>query len=100
MWDTDGDGIPDGSDDQDDDGYTNYQEMEQSRDQIHLRVQPFNPCLPDPYAPTCSRYIPVTNAWPPFDGSQSVGAAIPFVWPIDNTTVPGGWNGHGGPQGS
>jgi IPT/TIG domain len=99
VWDTDGDGISDGADDQDEDGYDNYTEMELSRAQSHLRVQPYNPCLPDPYSPTCSRYIPITDAWPPFDGSQSTGAAVPFAWPIDNTVVPGGWNGAGGPQG-
>jgi hypothetical protein len=100
LWDTDGDGIADGADDQDEDGYDNYTEMQLSRDQSHLRTQPYNPCLPDPYSPTCSRYAPVENAWPPFDGSQLRGAAMPFVWPIDNTTVAGGWNGNGGPQGS
>jgi hypothetical protein len=100
LWDSDGDGIPDGADDQDEDGYDNYTEMELSRNQSGLRTQPYNPCLPDPYSPTCSRYIPITNAWPPFDGSQSLDAAMPFVWPIDNSSVVGGWNGRGGPQGS
>jgi hypothetical protein len=100
VWDSDGDGVADGADDQDEDGYDNRIEMQRSRSQSHLRVQPYNPCLPDPYSPTCSRWIPLTGVWAPFDGSQAVGAAIPFAWPIDNTAVPGGWNGNGGPQGA
>lgn len=102
--DTDGDGLPDGADDQDHDGWTNYQEMEQSRGGTGLRLQPFNPCLPDPHSPTCSRYVPFDNPWPPFDGTEPPDAALPFSWPAGKDAAmaspPGtGWNGYGGPQG-
>ena len=100
--DTDGDGVPDGADDQDHDGWTNYQEMQQSRADLGLRVQPYNPCLPDPYSRTCSRYVPIDpgSAWPPFDGSQSVGQRVPFDWPTPVTAGLGDtpWNGTGGSQ--
>ncbi len=99
--DSDGDGIPDGQDDQDNDGWDNFEEMQLGRDRTGLRVQPYNPCLPDPYAPTCSRSVPVTVAqpWAPFDGSQKVGDATPFSWPLPSVTALPGWNGLGGPQG-
>jgi hypothetical protein len=100
VWDSDGDGIPDGADDQDHDGYDNYTEMELSRAQSGLRTQPYNPCLPDPHSPTCSRYVPFSDAWPPFDGSQQIGDAIPFVYPRPSSQPPsGGWDGSAGPQG-
>lgn len=77
--DSDGDGVPDGADDQDNDGWTNLAEAQLSRLQIGYRVQPFNPCLPDPHSPTCSRYVRAdSEPWPPFDGSQKVDDAIPF----------------------
>jgi hypothetical protein len=111
--DTNGNGVPDGLDDQDNDGYDNIEEMQESRAEAGLRVQPFNPCLPDPYALTCSRWIPLpaTNAWPPFDSSQmfwdpinNIGDTVPFVWPHSlvgaTTTIEAdAWTGHGGPQG-
>jgi len=99
--DSDGDGIPDGQDDQDNDGWNNFEEMQLGRERTGLRVQPYNPCLPDPYAPTCSRSVPlsVSQAWPPFDGSQKAGDAIPFSWPLPSATAVPGWNGLGGPQG-
>jgi hypothetical protein len=119
--DSDGDGVPDGADDQDVDGWTNFEEMELSRTQIGYRVQPYNPCLPDPHSPTCSRYTRVgLDSWPPFDGSQAVDDAIPFgspsityadwlLTPVQPGTVSGpwqrtpafvdGWDGNGGPQG-
>ncbi len=102
VWDSDGDGVPDGADDQDVDGYNNYTEMEVSRSQQDLRVQPYNPCLPDPYALTCSRYVPVSGEWPPFDGSQHAGDAIPFRLSGNPPAWNGPtWDGHsGGPQGS
>lgn len=96
VWDSDGDGVPDGADDQDNDGFDNYTEMQLGREGSHLRVQPFNPCLPDPHSLTCSIYHPFTGSWPPFDGSQAPGARMPFAWPIDNTPVAGGWDGYGG----
>jgi hypothetical protein len=110
--DSDGDGIPDGQDDQDNDGWDNFEEMQLSRNRSGLRMQPFNPCLPDPYSLTCSRYVPLTaTSWPPFDGSEPVynptatpatlGAAIPFSWPAGASaaTANPGWTGAGGPQG-
>jgi hypothetical protein len=120
VADSDGDGIPDGADDQDNDGWSNFAEAQLSREQIGYRVQPFNPCLPDPHSPTCSRYVIIgSSPWPPFDGSQDLDDAIPFAWPnvIRPTwdgTPPGvdhgtwdpvgwfdvdGWDGLGGPQG-
>ena len=118
--DSDGDGILDGADDQDNDGWSNFTEMQLSRTEVGYRVQPFNPCLPDPHSPTCSRYTRIGLAsWPPFDGSQTIGDAIPFAtanltyasW--DGVSHPGtfpgpweptpafteGWDGNGGPQG-
>jgi hypothetical protein len=95
--DTDGDGVPDGADDQDHDEYDNFNEMQRSRAQLGLRVQPYNPCLPNPQSRTCSRYVPFTGAWPPFDGSQSVGDEMPFRWPRPGS--PSGtnpWDGTGG----
>lgn len=100
VLDSDGDGVPDSADDQDHDGYDNYTEMELSRSRAGLRVQPYNPCLPDPHARTCSRYVPFTGAWPPFDGSQQIHDVIPFIYPRPTPTPgAGGWDGLGGPQG-
>ncbi len=99
--DSDGDGIPDGQDDQDNDGWNNFEEMQLGRERTGLRVQAFNPCLPDPYSLTCSRFVPLGgpgNAWPPFDATQKIGDAIPFSWGFEATATPG-WNGMGGPQG-
>lgn len=77
--DSDGDGIPDGADDQDNDGWSNLAEAQFARLQIGYRVQPFNPCLPDPHSPTCSRYVRAdSQPWPPFDGSQKVDDSMPF----------------------
>jgi hypothetical protein len=99
--DTDGDGVPDAADDQDHDGWDNYHEMELSRGDQNVRVQPFNPCLPDPYSRTCSRYVPFSGAWPPFDGTQDVGSVVPFDLANTAATSPSvGWNGTGGTQGS
>lgn len=100
MTDTDGDGVIDGDDDQDHDGYTNFQEMQLGRERSTLVMQAYNPCLPNPYSPVCSRYVPFENAWPPFDGSEPLHAKLPFQ--LDGALDPnpnGGWNGKGGPQG-
>jgi hypothetical protein len=100
LRDSDGDLQPDGVDDQDVDGVDNYHEMELSREEQGLRVQPYNPCLPNPHALVCSRYVPFNEAWPPFDGSQQPGDAIPFVWAGTSTPPPGGgWDGLGGQEG-
>jgi hypothetical protein len=108
VADSDGDGILDGADDQDNDGVSNIVEMQYSRSQSNLRVQPFNPCLPNPHSLTCGRYIPLDgNPWPPFDGTQIPGDAIPFGWngastdpavPWDSSmTDRTSWDGRGGP---
>jgi len=99
VADTDGDGVLDGADDQDHDGYDNFTEMERSREQTGLRIQPYNPCLPNPHSPTCSRYHPFTGSWPPWDDnhSQQVGDEMPFIWPrpsVQSGTNP--WDGFGG----
>jgi len=66
--DSDGDGLIDGLDDQDHDGWNNMSE-------VNLRpywVNPYNPCLPDWKSPTCSLHPPPPeNSWPPFgDGDN------------------------------
>jgi len=102
--DSDGDGVLDGADDQDADGYDNYTEMEFNYRQ-GLYVQPFNPCLPDPYALTCSRYVPLDSGsiYPPFDAKSAdwLGSVVPLTSPAPTTPQSGEtfWNGHGGPQG-
>lgn len=71
--DTDGDGLPDGADDVDHDGYSNLQEYD--RERAGLWTNPFNPCLPQwrrpgpgvqGGSPTCSTHIPFHNAWEPW----------------------------------
>jgi hypothetical protein len=99
VADTDGDGVLDGADDQDHDGYDNYTEMERSRYQVGLRVQPYNPCLPNPHSLTCSRYHPAHNSWPPWEDTpiNVPGDEIPFISPRPNP--PSGlnpWDGFGG----
>ena len=88
--DTDGDGVRDGADDQDHDDLSNLGEMSRNASTglkvgspcnekgavVHDpsgpgRVNPFNPCLPDNRARTCSRHPGLggtTGA--PFDGSK------------------------------
>lgn len=61
--DSDGDGVLDGADDTDHDGWTNVAELSRAR----YRVQPFNPCLPDYLSPTCTNHPPVDGPYPPFD---------------------------------
>jgi hypothetical protein len=104
--DTDGDGVLDGADDQDADGYDNFTEMQLGRQWSGLFVQPFNPCLPDPYAATCSRYVPLDpgSVWPPFDQdsrSKWVGSVVPLTWTDPTAPLSGDtfWNGAQGPQG-
>jgi len=79
--DTDGDGIRDGADDQDNDDVPNI--MECSRSGAHgpgaidpdrsLRprraaVNPFNPCLPHPRSRTCPQHVPIGGGvWAPFN---------------------------------
>jgi hypothetical protein len=73
--DTDGDGLPDGPDDVDHDGYSNASEVDRTPTLTPWYwVQPFNPCLPDP---------PVRDPYPPFaqPGGWRPGEPIPLVWP-------------------
>ena len=78
--DTDGDGLPDGADDVDHDGYANQNEI----DRVATRqwVQPFNPCLPDPTSPVCAKHPPFDNPYPPFaPPGYSSSETIPLAWP-------------------
>jgi IPT/TIG domain-containing protein/thrombospondin type 3 repeat protein len=78
--DTDGDGILDGADDQDHDGYTNIEEdygayvagpfmAWASSNNADVNVDAFNPCLPNVLSPACERHP--TGDYAPFkDGSR------------------------------
>jgi len=120
--DSDGDGIPDGQDDQDNDGWNNFEEMQLNRWRTGLRVHAFNPCLPDPYSLTCGRFVPAggsAGAWPPFrrqradvparhavePGAARSGDPVlmagprPAGPPVGAATDYPGWLGASGPQG-
>jgi len=78
--DTDGDGLPDGPDDVDHDGYTNAHEVD--RIGTGEWVQPFNPCLPDPTSPTCSKHPPFGQLYPPFAApGYDPSEPLPLRWP-------------------
>jgi hypothetical protein len=67
--DSDGDGQPDGADDQDHDGWTNVDETNRLRDfgaGVFYWVHPYNPCLPDYLSRACTLHPPFANAWAPF----------------------------------
>jgi hypothetical protein len=108
--DSDGDGVPDGLDDQDVDGYNNYSEMELGRWDSGLFVNPYNPCLPNPYAITCSRYLPLDGTlYAPWDSAHYakwLHSAVPLTWndadpsydPPDAASGEHFWNGAGGQQ--
>jgi hypothetical protein len=70
--DSDGDGIPDGQDDQDDDGWPNAMEMYRAPTVATgfktFAVNPFNPCLPDYRSRTCDRYVSFASPPTPFSG--------------------------------
>lgn len=111
--DTDGDGVQDGDDDQDFDGWSNVIEFDAGRPPTYdaatgtwrprLYTHPFNPCLPDVTSRTCALYVPVANQdkpYPPFDGhlyydhdgNPATGEVIrpqPMQWPLA-TTGPAG----------
>jgi hypothetical protein len=78
--DTNGNGIIDGNDDQDHDGYSNRREVFRGG----RWVQPYNPCLPDWHAGACSVQPPADNPWPPFKSLNS-SEATPLVWPRAGT---------------
>ncbi|MCU0257572.1 MAG: IPT/TIG domain-containing protein [Solirubrobacteraceae bacterium] len=69
--DTDGDGLLDGADDQDQDGFPNQLELSRATaltgDGQHLLVNPYNPCLPDYRSRVCTLHPPFENAWAPFN---------------------------------
>jgi hypothetical protein len=88
--DSDGDGRLDGEDDIDHDGYSNVDDYDRWKplpDKFDASapaeprwVQPFNPCLPDPESPTCSRYLttPIDSAWAPFKQLEMGPGQIPI----------------------
>ncbi len=84
--DSDGDGVLDGLDDQDADGWNNISEMYRApvaaTNYRSFMVNPFNPCLPDYLSRSCSWYIPTNQEpWAPFgeDGALP-GFAPPIGW--------------------
>jgi hypothetical protein len=95
--DTDGDGIPDGADDQDHDGLSNAFEIQRPYDwsstyvslghpgtNPYARVQPFNPCKPV-FSETCHRHPPFgyygdAEDW---EGISPAQAGPPDVTPGD-----------------
>ena len=105
VTDSDGDGVADGADDQDVDGYSNVEEMQLKRAQdannptAHetiLLVDPYNPCMPNPHAATCARYVPVgVDPWRPFTDNDAtalpLGSKLPFT--VDLTVAPPQWSG-------
>jgi hypothetical protein len=86
--DTDGDGVRDGADDQDHDDIPNVAELSRNAASGHIivnscsdkngvkqspdpgRVNPFNPCLPNPSARTCVRHPGIGSLPAPFDDSD------------------------------
>jgi hypothetical protein len=100
-WDTDGDSVPDGADDQDHDDVSNLKESIGARagkPLFGLRafdafINPYNPCLPNYRSRTCSKHPPAPdNAYPPFDtATPKPLPQLPYGgdiepqlhWPID-----------------
>ncbi len=100
--DVDGDGLADGFDDQDHDGWTNVQERSRSAlpaithpayagytgilpiTNLYVAVNPYNPCLPDRASRVCTLHPPFDDAWAPFDGSSDLFFVAPY-W-LSNTT--------------
>lgn len=94
--DTDGDGIIDGNDDEDGDGWRNVQEMRReatySTEMKAYMVNPFNPCLPDYDSPTCSRYVPMdpSERWAPYQIEPLPSAPIGWTGTAPtNSPTPG-----------
>jgi IPT/TIG domain len=90
--DSDGDGILDGADDQDSDGWSNV--AEQYRHPTYATgfhgymVNPFNPCLPDYHSPTCTRYLLIGGTIPSPFHLDSLPVA-PIGWVFANPDIPG-----------
>ena len=86
VRDTDGDTIPDGADDLDHDGFTNFEETSREDGRVHpthparLWVNPFNPCLPSTNSPTCSKHPPIKDPWAPFGED-------PYEWVTGQTSA-------------
>jgi hypothetical protein len=87
--DTDGDGILDGADDQDHDGYTNIEEdmpgfvagpfmAWASANNADPAVNPFNPCLPNDASPACIRHPEAGASYAPFNHQPD---ATWHTWP-------------------
>jgi hypothetical protein len=87
--DTDGDGLPDGSDDQDHDGYTNIEEdygayiagpftAWANANNSLVNVHAFNPCLPNKMSPACTRH-PVVEQYAPW--KQGARGSTWNAWP-------------------
>jgi hypothetical protein len=77
--DTDGDGLADGPDDVDEDGWSNAEDLDRG---LGFWVQPFNPCLPDYRSRSCALHPPFENTYPPFrPGDIRPGELPPLVWP-------------------
>jgi hypothetical protein len=95
--DTDGDGIPDGADDQDHDGYSNIEESlpvgdhagvtDGSESAWHFPVEDtnpninaFNPCLPNIMSPACPRHPVLPVGYAPFSSPTAPQATFD-TWP-------------------
>lgn len=95
--DSDGDGVLDGYDDQDADGWNNISEQFRrpmaATNYTAYMVNPFNPCLPDYNSRTCSWYIPADDEpWPPFQFGFPKPNGAPVGWnngvPMDVSPTP------------
>ena len=83
--DSDGDGVLDGADDQDHDGWTNLEELDRTHDfggGTRYWVHPYNPCLPDWKSRVCTLHPPFTESWAPFDGATTLPAPPLILVPI------------------
>lgn len=86
--DSDGDGVPDGLDDQDHDGWNNLDELDRQHDfgsGQRYWVQPYNPCLPDYNSRVCTLHPPFSGAWAPFDVGVPLGPS-PLAPPVPPVT--------------
>jgi len=75
--DSDGDGLIDGLDDQDHDGFANRDELKRVIGQPKYHV--YNPCLPDPDSRTCSLHPPLSDPWAPFGGALPAPGSLVLV---------------------
>jgi hypothetical protein len=84
--DSDGDGLNDAADDQDNDDVPNIIEI--SREASGQWTNPYNPCLPNPNSRTCPRGMPFGVTWAPFDADGNLpktgwttGTPPMLIWP-------------------